>query len=246
MVFFRDMRDCGRAGHHMRDVSSVAVERSKSECKRVCVPTLLVELVSLVSLASVSLIPLDSLVARSWLGDHVDFELGVAAGLGLRLLGLHLLPLLGVLLLLLEHSSILLISAKLSMLLINLTHFLWFPRCATVCCRPPSRTSSCLPVVRFPPVVLFPPPISLFCLCSSCPFLSTFLFLRLCQARRRPSDHPSLCFSCFRSFGSTVSCCCRQAVRRTAPRIPRPRWRTTSLLEALWHQPENRRHKAVV
>ena len=81
----------------------------KSECKRVWVPTLHVELVSLVLLASVSLIPLDSLVALSWLGDHVDFELGVAAGFGLRLLGLRLLPLIGFLLELLEHSSTLLI-----------------------------------------------------------------------------------------------------------------------------------------
>ena len=73
----------------------------KSECKRVWVPTLLVELVSLVAL--------------SWLGDHVDFELGVAAGFGLRLLGVRLLHLLGFMLELLAHSSILLIS-KLSKL----------------------------------------------------------------------------------------------------------------------------------
>ena len=50
----------------------------KSVCKRVSVPTLLVELVSLVSLEFVSLIPLGSLVALSWLGDRVDFDLGVA------------------------------------------------------------------------------------------------------------------------------------------------------------------------
>ena len=128
--------------------------------KRVSVPTQLVELVSLVSLAFVSLIPLGSLVAPAGLGDRVDFDLGVAAGVGVRLVhlslftwssmlilvscsnpggtttlcsvgvglttvrlcfrGLRLLTLLGFLLELLEHFSMLLISTKLSMLLISI------------------------------------------------------------------------------------------------------------------------------
>ena len=54
----------------------------------VSVLTLLVGLVSLVSLAFVSLIPLVSLVALAWLGDRVDFGLGVAAGVGVHLLHL--------------------------------------------------------------------------------------------------------------------------------------------------------------
>ena len=57
---------------------------------RVSAPTPLVELVSLVSLAFVSLIPLISLVALASLGDRVDFSLGVAACVGVRLLHLSL------------------------------------------------------------------------------------------------------------------------------------------------------------
>jgi len=84
----------------------------KSVCKlsSVSVSTLLVELVSLVSLAFVSLFPLVSLVALSWLGDRVDIGLGVAAGVGVRLLHLSLFTRSSMLILLSCSAVILVVS----------------------------------------------------------------------------------------------------------------------------------------
>ena len=70
----------------------------------VSVSTLLVELVSLVSLAFVSLVPL------SWLGDRVDIGLGVAAGVGVRLLHLSLFTRSSMLILLSCSAVILVVS----------------------------------------------------------------------------------------------------------------------------------------
>ena len=132
----------------------------KSECKRVWVPTLLVELVSLVSLASVSLISArftrrSVLVTwvTTWILSLVSLRFRLApSGSSSPAPSWFLARVGGAFFHTVDLNKAFQAREP------NLTHFFWFPRCETACCRPPSRTSSCLPVVRFPPVVVFPRP----------------------------------------------------------------------------------------
>ena len=91
-VFFRDMRDCGRAGHsHARRAfrrcctGTNPCASFQVSASRHCSSN------SSHSYHWHSSHSFPSFHSSHWLGDRVDFDLGVAAGVGVRLLHLSLL-----------------------------------------------------------------------------------------------------------------------------------------------------------
>ena len=119
----------------------------------VSVSSLLVELVSLVFLGFASPIPLVSLVALASLGDCVGFCLGVdfwwchdslfcrrGADNCLSFLPLSTPP----------TPTKVFARASFSVVGLKCCWLFCFAKCPIVCGRPPSCTSSCLPICRFP------------------------------------------------------------------------------------------------